>query len=272
MYVGRNAHIFRSGDGEWYSRRMDLDPPSYPMDPPVALPPPVLPMDRVAAALEVLLCSGFPTQVIVSAVLFSAGLRPETTDGKLSAPFVYALSLADTALVVALIAFFLRARGESFREQLFGARPPAREVAIGVGLIPISFLLITLVLVVVQLAAPWLRNVPQNPLAGLVKTRADIAIFIFVVTVAGGVREEIQRGFVLRRFEQYLGGGLLGLALFSVAFGLGHFAQGRDVAIGTAALGAFWGAVFLARRSILAPMIAHGGFNLAQVLKIVLAS
>ena len=59
--------------------------------------------------------------------------------------------------------------------------------------------------------------------------------------IAGGVREEIQRGFVLRRFEQYLGGGAIGLVVFSVLFGLGHLEQGRDVALATAVLGAFWG-------------------------------
>ena len=63
--------------------------------------------------------------------------------------------------------------------------------------------------------------------------------------IAGGVREEIQRGFVLRRFEQYLGGGAVGLVVFSALFGLGHLEQGRDVALATAILGAFWGAVFL---------------------------
>ena len=70
-------------------------------------------------------------------------------------------------------------------------------------------------------------------------------IFAFVVMIAGGVREEIQRGFVLRRFEQYLGGGAVGLAIFSALFGLGHLEQGYDVAISTGVLGAFWGAIYL---------------------------
>jgi membrane protease YdiL (CAAX protease family) len=74
---------------------------------------------------------------------------------------------------------------------------------------------------------------------------------------------------MLRRFEQYLGGSLVGLVLFSAVFGLGHVEQGYDVALATAVLGAFWGAVYLARRSILAPMIGHAGFNLSQVLKFV---
>ena len=237
------------------------------MEPPVALPPAVLPLERVAAAFEVLLCSGFPTQLIVIALLASLGMHPRTADGHLSAPFVYVLTLLDTVLVVGLVVFFFRVRGESFRDRLFGWRPPARDVVLGVALIPASFVLVVVVLLALQLVVPSLRNVPQNPLAGLVKTRTDVVVFTFVVMVAGGVREEIQRGFVLRRFEQYLGGGLAGLLVFSVLFGLGHLEQGRDVAVATTILGAFWGAVFLARGTVLAPMIGHAGFNLSQVVK-----
>jgi membrane protease YdiL (CAAX protease family) len=241
---------------------------SPPLDP---APPPAVPaLDRVAAAFEVILCSGFPTQLIVIAVLGAAGMRPRTAAGELSAPFVFALTLLDTILVVSLVVFFFRARRESLSEELFGRRPPAREVLVGFALIPASFLLVVMVLVVLQVVAPGLRNVPHNPLADLAKTRLDAVIFAFVVMVAGGVREEIQRGFVLRRFEQYLGGGLVGLVVFSVMFGLGHVEQGHDVSIATAALGAFWGAIFLARRSILGPMIGHAGFNLSQIAKFLL--
>jgi membrane protease YdiL (CAAX protease family) len=239
---------------------------------PIAQPPPARPspFDRVAAGFEVLLCSGLPTQLIVITVLASFGMHPRTTAGQLSPPFLYALTLLDTVLLVALVAFFLRARGESLRDQLFGWRRPARDVFLGVALVPASVYLVAFVLRGLLIVAPSLRNVPHNPLTGLVKTGTDAILFAFVVMVAGGVREEIQRGFVLRRFEQYLGGGLTGLAIFSVLFGLGHVEQGNDVAIATAVLGAFWGAIFLARRSILAPMIGHAGFNLAQVIKLVL--
>jgi len=237
-----------------------------------AQPPPPVPslLERAAAGFEVLLCSGFPTQIIVIVLLAALGMHPRTPDGELSAPFVYALTLLDTVLVVSLIIVFFRVRGESLRDELFRPRPAGREVAFGLALIPASFFLVVFVLLVLQLVAPSLRNVPHNPLAGLVKTRTDAVMFAFVVMVAGGVREEIQRGFVLRRFEQYLGGGLTGLAVFSVIFGLGHLEQGRDVALATAILGAFWGAIYLARRSILAPMIGHAGFNLAQVAKFVM--
>jgi membrane protease YdiL (CAAX protease family) len=138
---------------------------------------------------------------------------------------------------------------------------------LGLVLIPTSFFVVITVLVLVQIVAPWLRNVPHNPLQDLVRNRWDAVIFAFVVMIAGGVREEVQRGFVLRRFEQYLGGGAVGLVVFSALFGLGHLEQGRDVALATATLGAFWGFIFLRRRSIVGPMVGHAGFNLAQVIK-----
>lgn len=236
-------------------------------EPPGAPPARVAALDRASAAFEVILCSGFPTQLLVVGALAAIGMRPRTAGGDLSAPFIFALTLADTVLVVGLILLFFRARGESVREQLFASRRPWQEVAVGLTLIPASFVLVVFVLVLLQLVAPSLRNVPHNPLAGLVKTRLQAAMFAFVVMVAGGVREEVQRGFVLRRFEQYLGGGAAGLVVFSVMFGLGHMEQGHDVAIATGLLGAFWGTVFLARRSVLGPMIGHAGFNLTQIAK-----
>jgi membrane protease YdiL (CAAX protease family) len=237
--------------------------------PPIIEPSPaaILPIERAAAALEVILCSGFPTQIVIITVLSALGMKLRLADGRLSPPFVFTMTLLDTLLLVGLVVFFFRAHRESVREQLFGSRPALREVFLGLALVPASFLVVIFVLLLVQLVVPSLRNVPHNPLQDLVRDRWDAVIFAFVVMIAGGVREEIQRGFVLRRFEQYLGGGTAGLVIFSALFGLGHLEQGQDVALATAILGAFWGAIFLRRRSILGPMIGHAGFNLAQVVK-----
>jgi membrane protease YdiL (CAAX protease family) len=114
--------------------------------------------------------------------------------------------------------------------------------------------------------APWLRTVPENPLASLLRNPRDAAVFAVVVVVAGGVREEIQRAFILDRFERHLGGALVGLGVFSLVFGLGHALQGWDAVLLTATLGVIWGALYLARRSVVAPIVCHAAFNLAQVL------
>ena len=246
-----------------------LDPAASVPDPPEAVRPGVLPIERAGAALEVILCSGIPTQIVIITLLSASGMHARLPDGRLSPAFVFTQTLADTLLMVGLVLFFFRAHGESAREELLGGRPSGRDVAIGLALIPASFFLVIGVLLLVQIFVPSLRNVPHNPLTALAKTRTNAVIFVLVVTIAGGVREEIQRGFVLRRFEQYLGGGLAGLIVFSTLFGLGHLTQGRDVALATGLLGAFWGAVFLRRRSILGPMIGHAGFNLAESMKFI---
>ena len=228
---------------------------------------PILPLERLGAGLEVLLCSGLPTQLVIITVLSTFGLKVRTLDGHLNPPFIFALTLSDTALLVGLVLFFLRAHRESLPLTLFGHERTANELWMGLALVPLSFGVVVVVLLIAQLLDPALHNVPQNPFADLARMRGATIMFAFVVVIAGGVREEIQRGFILHRFEQYLGGGGAGLLVFSVIFGLGHLEQGRDIALATAALGVFWGTIYLRRRSVLAPMIGHAGFNLAQVVK-----
>ena len=234
------------------------------------VPPParrVLPIERVAAAAEVLLCSGFPTQILLIGLMTASGMRLRTDAGQLSPPFIFLLSLLDTILVVAMIWFFLRAHRESPRGVLFGRRPIVREVLFGITLLPILFVGILLVLLVILAAVPSLHNVPRNPLEDLLHTRSDAVVFGFVVMIAGGVREEVQRGFIIHRFDGFLGGAAVGVVVFSTLFGLGHIEQGYDAAIATGLLGAFWGVIYLTRRSIVAPMVSHAGFNLAQLTK-----
>ena len=221
---------------------------------------------RAAALIEVLICSGFPTQLLIITLLRVAGLQPMDAGGALSLSFFGALAALDSILLVGLIFLFLRARRESPRAIFLGTRPPLPEAVLGVLLVPGVFVFVALVVGSLRLIAPWLQTVPQNPLGALLDTPREAVVFGFIVIIAGGLREEIQRAFILHRFEQSLGGARLGLVLFSVMFGLGHIEQGADVAIATAALGMFWGILYLARRSIVASGVSHAGFNLAQVI------
>ena len=91
-----------------------------------------------------------------------------------------------------------------------------------------------------------------------------------IAVLAGGIREELQRAFLLRRFEQHLGGPIVGVVVLSVAFGLGHYPQGWDAVIVTGVLGLVWAIVYLRRRSSVAPMVSHAGFNSLEVLRVAL--
>lgn len=246
------------------------EPAGLPSDPlPVSLPPVDIWM-RLRAVLEVLVCSGLPSQLLIANALRMAGVAPLDAAGRLTATFVFTLSLADTVVIAALVVLFVRASGERPRDVFVGPRRPAREALVGLALVPAAFGLVLAVMGLLRLAAPWLRNVPQNPLEELLGSPGRAALFAVVGIVAGGFREELQRAFVLHRFERYLGGPWVGLAVVSIAFGAGHAVQGWDAMIATGLLGAGWGAIYLVRRSAIAPTISHAGFNTLEILRVVL--
>ena len=245
-----------------------LQPPASDPQPP-APGLPKLPIEgRVVAALEVLLCSDYPTQLAVGATLAALGYGPFGRDGRLQITYVAGLSLIDTVVLVGLALLFLRAHGERPRDVFLGNRSVLQEAAHGVPLILMALVLAISVLVTIQLLAPSLHTVATNPMQELLKRPRDAWLFALVVVVAGGVREEIQRAFLLHRFEVWLGGARTGLIVTSVAFGAGHFLQGVDATITTGLLGAFWGMTYLRRRSIVAPMVSHAGFDLIQILQV----
>lgn len=221
----------------------------------------------MGAILEVIICSGFPTQLLLIAVLRGFGMPLQTSDGGLNPKLVFTVSLLDAVLVIGLVLLFLRAHHESARDVLLGRVRALREVLVGIALIPLTFFVVLLIMAIVITYAPQLHNVVTNPLEDMLRTRSDTMIFAVVVMVSGGVREEVQRGFIVHRFGQYLGGSVFGILVYSALFGLGHLDQGYDAAIATGTLGALWGFTYLRRRSIIAPVVSHAGFNLAQILK-----
>ena len=223
---------------------------------------------RLVALAEILLCSSVPTQALIGAILQLAGWTPIDANGHLSLPFVLTLSLADTLVLIALMVALTRLHGESATELWVGERRVRLEIAVGLMLVPLVFIGVVVLLNLLRIFAPWLHNVPENPLERLAGTAADAAMFALVAIFAGGVREELQRAFLLRRFERHLGGATVGVIVLSIAFGLGHYTQGWDAVITTGALGAFWAVVYLRRRSSVAPVVSHAGFNTLEIIRV----
>jgi membrane protease YdiL (CAAX protease family) len=219
---------------------------------------------RASAILEILLCSGIPSQFALAYMLALAGLTP-LVDGRLSFPYVATLLLLDATLLIGLIFWLLRRRGERPRDVFLGARPVGAEIKLGFWLTAVVFALAVVVLSAARVLFPSLHNVKENPLQDLIQTPMQALLLAIVATISGGLREEIQRAFILHRFEQYLGGAHVGLILYSLVFGLGHSLQGWDAVLTTAMLGAFWGWIYISRRSIVAPVVSHSGFNAAEI-------
>ena len=236
-------------------------------------PPPsgvVDPRERATAILEILLCSSIPTQLAIGALLRLAGIPSTDAAGHLSLTFVLTLSLADTTLLIVRMVFFMHVHGETARATWFGTGHGIREALVGLATVPLVFVAVGILLNTIRLFAPSLHNVENNPLEQLAATPGQAAAFSLVAIVAGGIREELQRAFMLRRFEQYLGGATLGVWVLSVAFGLGHVMQGWDAVVTTAALGAFWAWMYLQRRNTVAPIVSHAGFNSVEILRVAL--
>jgi membrane protease YdiL (CAAX protease family) len=218
------------------------------------------------AALEVLLCSDYPTQLMIAGMLGQIGIDPLDAAGHLSARFVYLISAIDTVVLVTLMFWLLQRSGDRPRDVFLGDGRPLHEIAIGLAIVPAIFALVLLMSIGIDIVAPFLRNVPQNPLQSLMGSPLQIAAFLVLVVIAGGVREELQRAFLLRRFEQSLGGLAIGVVVTSVAFGLGHYLQGWNAAVITGLLGALWGSVYVWRRNVLPNIVSHALFNVGEVL------
>lgn len=251
----------------------DETTPEIPVEDPVELAPPntstAVWHPRVQAIIEVLLCSSLPTQILIAWILGALGVAPTAADNRLSLTFVVALSLGDSALLIALMVVLAQAHGDSPWRLWRGYRPVVGEIVLGLLLVPVAVLLVGALIGTLREFAPWLHNVPENPLEALA-TGGPVAAALFgvVAIVAGGIREELQRAFLLQRFERHLGGATVGVVVLSTAFGLGHVMQGWDAVIATGTLGAFWAVLYLRRRSSIAPIISHAGFNSIEVLRV----
>ena len=218
--------------------------------------------------MEILLCSGYPTQLLLGQLLVFAGIGPRDASQALSATFVFALSMADTALLLSLIIFLLVRRGERPLDVFFGGRPALPEIGAGVLSVPLVVAVVIGMMLAIRRFLPALHNVPDNPLEGLIGSGASLWMFLAVVIVAGGVREELQRAFLLHRFRGDLRQPWMGLLITSLSFGMGHTLQGLDAAIITGTLGAIWGAMYLTRGGALASIVSHSLFNSGEVVRI----
>jgi membrane protease YdiL (CAAX protease family) len=219
---------------------------------------------RAVALIEVLICADLFTQRAIGGTLAAFGYQA-LVNGRLNLVYVVILSLADAILLIALILLILRSHGERPREVLFGRHSIGRDIIIGLPLIAAALALGAAVMLSIQRWLPSLHTVATNPLQELLSSPRDAWWFALVVVAAGGVREEIQRAFLLHRFNVWLGGPAVGLAITSIAFGAGHLLQGVDATIATGILGAFWGAIYLGRRSCVAAIVSHSGFDLVQI-------
>jgi len=218
----------------------------------------------VLAIVQVILVCGIPTQIVVAVAFFLTDGLPDLQHPSLQ--FVAMTSLFDTALVALLLRVFLAVSGETSAQVFVGPRRPLGEIVKGLALVPITIIAVQLVAYGLRAAFPALHNIEENPYKEYMRSPIEAAIFIVVVIMAGGLREELQRAFIIRRFDQYLGGARVGLVLFSLLFGALHWTQGIDAAIVIGLLGLVYGILYIRRQSAVLTITNHAGFDVGMVL------
>lgn len=211
------------------------------------------------AFIEIILCCGVPTSL---AALFFLRILGVTGEAIQDQPLYLAAMIDLEAGLLLLVIYGLQKRRKG---NLLGLGWPAahrfgRETTIGALIVP--FILIS------NLGTGFLfeKFLPQyrsnsNPLLDLIHTPVDLLMFFSMALFAGALKEEIQRAFILQRFRDGLGIPGWGLLFWSVAFGYGHALQGFDSAFSATFMGLILGLVYLWRRSLMAPILAHSVYN-----------
>src|SRR5947207_496059 len=103
-------------DGELERPVSSLDPP------PRATPERPTLIERLMALLEVVICSGYPTQLALGATFAGFGVAVFRQNGELNLDYVVLVSLSDAVLLVGLIVLFLRVHDERPRELFLDGR------------------------------------------------------------------------------------------------------------------------------------------------------
>jgi membrane protease YdiL (CAAX protease family) len=221
-------------------------------------------IERLQALFEVLLLSGLISSFL-AALLLSAFHGKSAQLLSNDAKFVTAFLLLEAGITIFLLLVVLRAHRETLRSLGLAWENWKSHLLTGLILVPFLFLINAIVSFVFRVYLPK-YFIEQNPLTELIHTPRQLGLFIISALVAGGLKEELQRAFILNRFSRYLGGAGLGLVLWSLAFGAGHYVQGMQ-GIATAAIyGFIFGLTYLMSGSLIAPIVAHGTYDTLALL------
>ncbi len=217
---------------------------------------------RAEAFFEVLV-AGFGGWLLVMLTISLMGLQDSEI---LSSPVGLAGALIAEATITLLLIRFLEISSFSGDGGVFALlRWSPAELLIGLASVPFLFLAVIFSGLAFELTFPQYAS-EGNPLLEKINTMLDLAVFIIAGVYAGGIKEEVQRGFILLRFEKHLGGIAAGLVLWSLVFGLGHYEQGWSSAFSAGVLGLIFGCIFLWKRNLLTAISVHAVYDVAVLL------
>jgi membrane protease YdiL (CAAX protease family) len=168
-------------------------------------------------------------------------------------------------LFTVVMAALMRAAGERIAD--LGFRLPSLREALVVG-VPLTLALFVVTNIVLNTAlTALLGGGSSHSIAHLFRDPAQAPLWVLTALVGGGYAEELERAFVLTRFERRFGraGLVVGIVLSTIVFGLGHLYQGPAGAISAGFTGLACVFVFLRRRRVMDAMLVHAAFDLLGI-------
>ncbi|MBI3802183.1 MAG: CPBP family intramembrane metalloprotease [Nitrospirae bacterium] len=163
--------------------------------------------------------------------------------------------LRDLALT-SLVLYFLWRNGESWRTIGWSAEGARREAALGAALFLPVFIGAGMLGAALQQVG---FSTPSIPVSSLLPgdSTAQRLLSLALVAVVAVSEETIFRGYLMLRFKTVLGSARGALFLSSVLFAAGHGYQGMAGILTVGVLGLIFGAVYLWRGSLVAPIVMH---------------
>ena len=229
------------------------------------LPPPLPPpgskriLERLATVFEIILVA-FLGSIVAQVALAGLGLSPMADAVQLAA-FMW----TEAVLTLVILTVLLRMRGEGWKN--LGWTSERLHVDSRIALLVLPGLFVVTFLVGALFHTFWPQYVSEkNDLLELIKTRQDLMLFLISSVFVGGFKEEIQRVFILKRFERDLGGIWVGLLAWTPLFGALHYVQGADKAVGAGVLGLVFGLLYVWRRRLTSPIVAHALYDITTLL------
>jgi membrane protease YdiL (CAAX protease family) len=215
--------------------------------------------DRVQAIFEVLLLSGVLSSILAGIILYFLSGKAAANPLH-NAQFFSLFILVESGIALLLLAAILRFHRETLRSLGLHSSRWKRYLILGLSLVPFLFFINAIMAVCFKLYLPQ-YYIDKNPLTDLIHTPQQLILLIFSALIAGGIKEELQRAFIITRFRIHLGGAGFGLVLWSIAFGLGHYIQGVQGILVATVYGFVFGIIYILSGSLIAPIVAHGAYD-----------
>ena len=220
-------------------------------------------VEKLQALLEVLLLSGIMSSLIAALPFYV--LLGDASDLTGDAQIITSYMMLEASITVLFLIVILKLRKDDPSSCGIRFKNWRRDSFVGLSVVPILFAANLLISLLFRALLPE-YFLDHNPLTDVIRTPRDLGLLVVTALIGGGIKEELQRAFILNRFQQHLGGAAAGLILWSIAFGAGHYIQGAQGMVAAGFYGLIFGIVYLARGSLVAPMVAHGTYNTLAVL------